>query len=187
MMKYQGSSLKGVINGGKTFLEFAVHLIEYGYFNPVVFSHDGFEFDRTKYAHVMIGFINLLSFLDTCGITLDTEVFAPDENEAVLYKSIMPNDDGPSEIIKHYVLLEIDFTDLNIQNATTPEGCKDEDFALVKIYLLLKTGAALSRRAIEVLLDKRLSDSEMITIRKRIENITGKKVIKRNDNSYEMR
>ena len=83
--------------------------------------------------------------------------------------------------------LEIDFTDLNIQNATTPEGCKDEDFALVKIYLLLKTGAALSRRAIEVLLDKRLSDSEMITIRKRIENITGKKVIKRNDNSYEMR
>lgn len=187
MKKSQNSSLGGVENkiGDKTFLEFTVHLLELEYFNPIVFSHDSFWFSRSKYAKVMIAFINLLSFLYSCGITIETEIEEPSDIEIEFYRNIMKDSDMTDGIVC-YGLVEIDFTNLNLQNAEIPDNCDEMVFNLVKIYLSLKTGAALSRKAIENILHRQIIDVEMRTIRKQIENITGRKIIKRKDNSYEM-
>jgi len=45
----------------------------------------------------------------------------------------------------------------------------------------------MNKRAIENLSKRRYTDSEMITLRKQIENISGKTLVKRKDNAYEMR
>ena len=172
--------------GSKTYLEFAVLILDSGFFNPVVYSHDSGWFDKKRYSQVVIGFINLLSFFYSCGITLDTEAYAPVDEEIELYRNIM-RDEDMSESIVCYELLESDFTGLSIQNASVPENCTEADFALVKIYLYLRTGAALSRKSVENILGDRLTDSEMIVLRKQLENITGRKLKKRKDNSYEMR
>ena len=176
----------GGLIGAKAYLEFAVHLIEIGYFNPIVFCHDNFWFDRNRHAQVMIGFINLLTFLYTCGITIDTELIEPCDCEKELYRGIMCDEDLTG-IIKCYVLSEIDFTEFSLRNASVPDGCREDDFILCKLYLQLKAGTALNRKAIERIAGRRYTDSEMITLRKQLQRITGKKIIKREDNSYEMR
>ena len=172
--------------GEKTNLEFVVHLLDIGYFNPVVFSHDGFWFDKNRYAKVVIGFMNLLTFLYSCGITIDTEVHVPTDIEAELYKGIL-REDNHTDIIKCYILTEIDFTSFNLAGAIIPDNCDEEDYSLIKLYLQLRTGAALNKKAIENTLRKKLTDAEMHTIRRQLESITGKEMVKRKDNSYEMR
>lgn len=187
-MTSRHSSLSEVKNeiGAKTYLEFAVHLLEHGYFNPIVFCHDSFWFDKSRYAQVSIGFINLLSFLYSCGVTLDTETSLPNDEEAELYRNIMRDEDLSSGIYC-YDLLEMDFTEFNLGQASVPENCDDKNFALVKVYLQMRTGAALNKKAIENITGRKFSDSEMLTLRKQLENITGRNIVKRDDNSYEMR
>ena len=172
--------------GAKQYLEFAVHILEIGYFNPVVFCHDNFWFDRIRHAQVAIGFINLISFLYSCGVTIETNMMEPSEIEAELYRRIMKDADLTGEV-RCYELLEIDFTAFSLQDSKIPENCSDEDFVLVKLYLVLRTGSALNKRAIENITNKKYTDSGMLTLRKQIESITGRKIIKRKDNSYEMR
>lgn len=172
--------------GGKHYLEFAVHILESGYFNPVVFCHDNFWFDRRRHAQVAIGFINLISFLYSCGVTVETKMMEVSEIEEELYRSIMKDGDQTRAIMCHE-LLEVDFTSFSLRDSKTPENCKDEDFTLLKLYLMLRTGSALNKKAIEAITNKKYTDSGMLTLRKQIENITGRKIIKRKDNSYEMR
>ena len=172
--------------GAKMYLEFTVHLIEYGYFNPIVFCHDKFWFDRPRYSEIMIGFFNLLSFLYSCGITVETKLLEPNDHEIVLYSQIMRDDDLSSSI-KSYVLQGLDLTGLNIQNAKAPETCRDEDFAFVEAYLLLNAGSALTKKSFDHIFGKSLTDTEALSVRKIIQNITGRKIEKRKDNSYEMR
>lgn len=187
-MTYRHSSISEIRNevGAKTYLEFTVHLLDNGYFNPVVFCHDNFWFDRKRYAQVLIGFINLLSFLYSCGITLDTEITEPADIEAELYRNIM-RDGDISEQIQCYELLETDFTGFSLEAYDIPENCEDEDFYLVRLYLQMRTGAALDKKAIEKIAKKKFTDAQMVTLRKQLEDITGRKVLKRKDNSYEMR
>ena len=173
------------VDGG-LYLEFAVHLLDLGYFNPVVFSHDKGWFNREQYAQVVIGFTNLLSFLYSCGLTIDTEVQKPDDVEAELYRAIM-RDEDLSGLIRCYILHEVDFTDLNMENASVPDSCKDADFALVRTYLLLRAGAALTRKSMESIFQKRLTDSEATTIRKQLRVISNREIRRRKDNSFEMR
>lgn len=176
---------KNVI-GEKQYLEFAVHILEIGYFNPVVFCHDNFWFDRSRHAQVAIGFINLISFLYSCGVTIETNLMEPSEIEAELYRGIMKDADL-SGIVRCYELLEMDFASFSLRDSKIPEKCTKEDFALVKLYLMLRTGSALNKKAIEAITNKKYTDSGMLTLRKQIESITGRKIIKRKDNSYEMR
>ena len=176
---------KGAI-GAKQYLEFTVHILELGYFNPVVFCHDKGWFDRTRHAQVAIGFVYLLSFFYSCGITIETKMSEPCEIESELYRGIM-RDEDLTDVIRTYELMEIDFTSFDLQDSVIPENCTDEDFALVKMYLLLRTGIAMNKRVIEKVTNKKYSDSGMMTLRKQIEGITGRKIIKRKDNSYEMR
>lgn len=187
-MTSRRSSLSGIKNAlrATTLLEFAVHLLDLGYFNPVVFSHDNLWFDRRRYSQVMIGFLNLLSFLDSCGVLVETDLLEPSEVETEVYRRIMRDEDQVI-IIRCYELHEMDFTGLNIENAVIPENCEDIDFALVKIYLLLKTGAALNKKAVEAVFNQKLTDTEMLTVRRQLAAITGRDIVKRNDNSYEMR
>lgn len=188
MKIFQNDSLSGISNkiGKKTYLEFIVHLLETDYFNPIVFCHDNYRFDRKRYAEVMIGFINLMSFLSSCGIMVETEVEELTDVETYIYRNIMGEKDS-TDMIQCYRLLEIDFTNFNMSNAKVLENCKDDDFSLVKIYLQLRAGTAMNKRAIENLSKRRYTDSEMITLRKQIENISGKTLVKRKDNAYEMR
>ncbi len=187
MMKSRHSALSGIENkiGAKSFLEFTIHLLEIGYFNPVVFCHDRLWFDKAHHAQVMIGFINLLSYLYSCGVTIETRVCEPTEIEAELYSNIM-RDENLSGSIRCYELLEMDLFGLDLQRARVPENCEEEDFAFVKLYLMLRTGAALNRKALENLFGKKFTDMEMLTLRKQFTQITGKEMIKRKDNSYEM-
>lgn len=172
--------------GAKQYLEFAVHILEIGYFNPVVFCHDNFWFDRNRHAQVAIGFINLISFLYSCGVTIETTMMEPSEIEAELYRGIMRDGDIPGTI-RCYELLEMDFTSFSLLDSEIPKNCTNEDFALVKLYLVLRSGSALNKRAIENITKKKYTDSGMLTLRKQMENITGRKIAKRKDNSYEMR
>ena len=185
-MKFRHNSSNSAALGRKDYLEFAVHLLELGYFDPVVFSHDHFWFDRNRYAQVMIGFVNLLSFFYSCGVTVDTEVLEPCELETVIYGEIM-RDGDMTDIIKCYELSEIDFTCFDLQNARVPQACRADDFDFVKIYLRLRTGAALNKRALENMLGKSLSDAEMLSFRRQLQDASGKDIVKRDDNSYEMR
>jgi hypothetical protein len=187
-MTSQRSSLTDVKNtiDEKSFLEFTVHLLEFGFFNPVVFCHDNFWFDKKKYSQTMIGFINVLSFLYSCGIIIETKIMEPVEIESDLYSKIMLDTDH-TEVIKCYELIEVDFSDMNVDAAQIPDNCKEENFILVKLYLIFRTGAALNKKAIENIFNKKLSDSEMLFIRKQLAIITGRKIIKLKDNSYEMR
>ncbi|MBQ3704573.1 MAG: hypothetical protein II885_17750 [Oscillospiraceae bacterium] len=188
MMKSQSSIIERNIDAinGKAYLEFAVHLLDQGCFSPMVFSHDNGWFDRKKYAQVVIGFTNLLLFLDSCGITIETEVIVADEMEAELYRQIM-RDEDLSGIIKSYELTNVDFTDYNMENAVIPEMCTAADFGLVKAYLQLKAGAALNRSAFEKIFDRRFTDSETMSIRKQLSTISCREIVRRHDNSYEMR
>ncbi len=187
-MKFQHSILSDIENkiSPKTYLEFAVSLLELGFFNPLVFSHENGWFDSKRYSQVVIGFINLISFLYSCGITLDTETYTPAEVESELYRNIM-RDADLSESIISYELLESDFATFDLQSAEIPDKCTEDDFVLVKIYLCLKTGAVLNRKSVEQIANRRFTDAGMLTLRKQLENITGKEISKRSDNSYEMR
>ena len=186
-MKSRHSALSEIENkiGAKSFLEFTVHLLEIGYFNPVVFFFFCLWFDKVRYAQVMLGFINLLSYLYSCGVTIETRVCEPTEMEACLYSNIM-RDEDLSDGIRCYELLEMDLLSLNLQSTGVPGNCKEEDFIFVKLYLMLRTGAALNRKAIESLLGKKMTDMEMLMLRKQFMRITGREMIKRKDNSYEM-
>ena len=188
MTTFRHNTLSEVKNdiGAKTYLEFAVHLLEQSFFNPIVFCHDRYWYDRKRYAQVMIGFINLLSFLYSCGVTIDTDLLQPSDIEAELYKHIMRDTDF-SEEIRCYKLLESDFTNFNMYDVCIPENCFEEDFILVKLYLLLRTGVALNKKSIENVVKRQCSVSEILTLRKQLENITVRKIMKRKDNSYEMR
>lgn len=172
--------------GAKQYLEFAVHILEMGYFNPIVFCHDNFWFDRNRHAQVAIGFINLLSFLYSSGVTIEISIMEPSEIEEELYRGIMKDGDLTGAV-RCYELLEMDFTLFSLQDSKIPENCTNEDFTLVKMYLVLRVGSALNKRAIENITKKKYTDSGMLTLRKQIENITGRKIVKRKDNSYEMR
>lgn len=187
-MKSQQSESRSISNkvGDKTFLEFTVHLLEYEYFNPVVFCHDGFWFNHQRYAEIMVGFFNLLSFLYSCGITIETELMEPDDIQTTLYQQIMRDSDYSAEI-NSYVLRGLDLTSMDVLNAKVPDTCKREDFAFVEAYLLLKAGSAISRQSVERIFGTKLTDAEMLIIRKRLSSITGKEIVKRKDNSYEMR
>lgn len=117
---------------------------------------------------------------------METEVEELTDVETYIYRNIMGEKDS-TDMIQCYRLLEIDFTNFNMSNAKVLENCKDDDFSLVKIYLQLRAGTAMNKRAIENLSKRRYTDSEMITLRKQIENISGKTLVKRKDNAYEMR
>ena len=119
-------------------------------------------------------------------IMVETEVEELTDVETYIYRNIMGEKDS-TDMIQCYRLLEIDFTNFNMSNAKVLENCKDDDFSLVKIYLQLRAGTAMNKRAIENLSKRRYTDSEMITLRKQIENISGKTLVKRKDNAYEMR
>ena len=134
----------------------------------------------------MISFVNLLSFLYSCGITLDTDVVEPCDLETVLYGGIM-RDGDLTDFVKCYELNEIDFTCFDLQNARVPQACHADDFDFVKIYLRLRTGAALNKRALGNMLGKSLSDAEMLSFRRQLQDASGKDIVKRDDNSYEMR
>ena len=170
-MKSRHSVLHDIENkiNAKSFLEFAVHLLESGYFNPIVFCHDRLWFDAKRYPQVMIGFINLLSYLYSCGLTIETTVSEPNDFETMLYRNIM-RDKDITDIIRSYELTDVDFLSLDLKNAKVPENCEEDDFTLVKLYLVLRSGAALNRKSIESLIGRNLTD-----------------MFKRNDNSYEMR
>ena len=163
-----------------------MHLLEDEYFNPIVFCHDSTQFDRSRYIQIVIGFINLLSFLYSCKVTVDTEIEEPGELELFLYKRIMQNEED-AKGIRYYKLQEIDFTGFDIETARVPDNCEDKDFALVKIYLSMRSGTALNKKAMERLTNRKYTDSEMLTLRKQLMIITGREIIKRKDNSYEMR
>lgn len=188
MMKSQSSATERDIDAvnGKAYLEFAVHLLDQGCFSPMVFSHDNGWFDRKKYAQVVIGFTNLLLFLDSCGITIETEVIDADEIEAELYRQIM-RDEDLTGMVKSYELRDADFTDYSMESAVIPEKCTAADFGLVKAYLQLRAGAALNRSAFEKIFDRRFTDSEAMTIRKQLSIISGREIVRRRDNSFEMR
>ena len=179
------SEIKNEI-GAKTFLEFAVHLLELEYFNPIVFCHDKEWFEKKRYAQVVIGFINLLSFLYSCRVVIETEVLDASDIDVELYKNIMRDEDLASTI-QCYELKEVDFSDFTLHDARIPENCAESDFYLVKLYLQLRSGSALSKKAIENVTGRQFSDSEMLNLRKQLENMTGRSIIKRKDNSYEMR
>lgn len=172
--------------GEKQYLEIAVHILEIGYFNPIVFCHDNFWFDRIRHAQFAIGFINIITFLYSCGVTIETNMIEPSDIEAELYRGIM-NDDDLTGMIRCYEILEMDFTSFSLQDSEVPANCTKEDFALVKLYLVFRAGSALNKKAIENITNKKYTDSGMLTLRKQMENITGRKIIKRKDNSYEMR
>ena len=76
---------------------------------------------------------------------------------------------------------------VDVMKSETPNGCIEEEFGLVKLYLLFKTGAALNKQSVERVLNHKMSDTEMKTIRNSIEKICNRKLTKRKDNSYEMR
>lgn len=92
-----------------------------------------------------------------------------------------------SDRIICFKLVRADFSDLNIADVKEPGDYDFCDFLLVKLYLIWKTGAALNKKAVEKVIQKNLRSSEMVDIRKKFESITGNKIIKRKDNSYEMR
>ena len=170
----------------KLYLEFAVHLIELGFFESIVFCHDNVWFDSKKYAQVTFGFLNLLMYLDSCGIRVETNVDEAPDTVKALYSGIMRDSDRPDMVVC-YELCDIDFTNMNTENAVIPDNCTGEDFSLVKLYLILKTGAALNKKAIENIVGRNFTDSGMLALRKRLEIITGHEIKKRDDNSYEMR
>ena len=188
MKTSQHNSLNEIKNeiGAKTFLEFAVHLLELEYFNPIVFCHDNRWFNKKRYAQIVIGFINLLSFLYSCRVMIETEVLVPSEIDVELYKKIMRDEDMASRI-QCYELREVDFSDFTLQDARIPENCDESDFYLVMLYLQFRSGSALSKKTIENVSGRHFTDSEMLILRKQLENITGRSIIKRKDNSYEMR
>lgn len=168
----------------KTYLEMAVHILDLEYFNPLVFSHDGYWFEIKKYAQISIAFLNLLVYFDSIGIRVETEQAALTEDEETLYSCII-HERGYEKNIVSYELRAIDFSEMNIATAIIPDGCSETDFSWVKIYLILKTGAALNKKAIENILGRNLTDSEMLTFKKNLEKATGRCIIKREDNSYE--
>ena len=170
----------------KLYLEFTVHLIEFGFFESIVFCHDYMWFDPKKYAHVTSGFLNLLMYLDSCGIRVETDVDEAPAMVKELYRGIMRDSDR-ADMVVCYELRNIDFTNMNTENAVIPGNCTEEDFSLVKLYLILKTGAALNKKAIENIVGRKFTDSGMLALRKRLQVITGHKIEKRDDNSYEMR
>lgn len=188
MKTSQHNSLNEIKNeiGANTFLEFAVHLLELEYFNPIVFCHDNRWFNKKRYAQIVIGFINLLSFLYSCRVMIETEVLSPSEVDVELYKKIMRDEDMASRI-QCYELREVDFSDFTLHDARIPENCDESDFYLVMLYLQFRSGSALSKKTIENVSGRHFTDSEMLILRKRLENITGRSIIKRKDNSYEMR
>lgn len=169
----------------KTYLEMAVHILDLEYFNPLVFSHDGYWFEIKKYAQVSIAFLNLLGYFDSIGVRLETEQAALTEDEETLYSCIV-HECGYEKGIVSYELQATDFSEMNIAVAIIPDGCSETDFSWVKIYLILKTGAALNKKAIENILGRTLTDSEMLNFKKNLEKATGRPIIKREDNSYEL-
>lgn len=185
MMTFPHNSIDGNSISSKTYLEFTVHLLELDYFNPVVFCHDGYGFSRKKYALVIAGFLDLLSFLDSCGITLVTNMEEANDVENEIYSHIMDVENNTDIVL--FELTEADFTNMNISSAVVPENCTEDDFSLVKLYLLLRTGTALNKRSFEVILKRELSDSDIQTIRRQLANVTCRRIEKRRDNSYEMR
>jgi len=187
-MTSRHSSLSDIKNSitAKEYLEYTVMLFEQDSFFPVVFAHDDFWFSYNRYAQVIIGFTNLLFFLDSCGITVETEIMEPSELQVEIYANVMKDVDH-SQIVKSYELRDVDCSALDFENIKIPENCQAEDFSLVKVYLILRTGAALNKAAFERIMNKKLTDSSMLTIRRTITNITGKELVKRKDNSYELR
>lgn len=182
------SSLSDITNSikPKEYLEYTVMLFEQEVFFPIAFAHDDFWFSNKRYAQVIIGFTNLIFFLDSCGITIETEIIEPSELQQEIYANVMNGIDY-SQNVKSYELHSLDCSSLNFENAVIPENCCEEDFSLVKLYLVLRTGAALNKAAFERIMNKKLTDSSTLTIRRTISGITGKKLIKRKDNSYELR
>ena len=170
----------------KLYLEFAVHLLELGFFESSVFCHDNFWFDVKKYTQVTMGFLNLLLYLDSCGMRIETSICDNSEIVKELFGNIM-RDSDKSEIVTCYELHDVDLSNLNMDKAVVPQNCIEDDFSLVRLYLTLKTGAALNKKAIENILHEELTDAKMLTLRKQLQDITGHKINKRNDNSYEMR
>lgn len=187
-MTSRHSSLSEITNRitAKEYLEYTVMLYEQESFFPIVYAHDDFWFNNERYAQVIIGFTNLLFFLNSCGILIETRISVPSDSLQTIYASIMKNADH-SATVRDYDLLNVDWSSLNIENAVIPENCREEDFSLVKLYLLLRTGAALNKVAVEKVVKKKLTDSSMLTIRRTISKITGNELVKRKDNSYELR
>ena len=170
----------------EAFLAFTVQLLEEEFFNPVVFCHDKGRFDKTQYTRVMLGWINLLQYLDACGARLVTQTVAPSEPEAEIYAQIMYGFDFSASIVC-YQLIEADFTALNTEAAQPPFGCKSSDFAPVRLYLAFRAGAALDKKAIEKIIREELSEAKMRNLRKLLEDVTGHKIRKKKDNFYVMR
>lgn len=187
-MIYQHSTShsNGYKSDAKTFLELTIHLLELKTFNPIVFCHDNCCFDKEKYHRLMLDFFKLLSFLDECGLIIETTIVELSDVEKYIYSLIM-NDIDYVGNIKVYVLNEYDYSFLNISNNTAQEGYTEDDFYLVKIYLYLKTGVAINRKIVERIVGHSLSDAQMRTVRKQLETISCHSVVKRKDNSYEMR
>lgn len=185
MMTYRRSNPNNKISA-ENLLEFSVHFLEDKYFNPIVFCHDKTWFDEQRFSQVIISFVNLLRYFDLCGITVETEIIAPTDMQKELYRHIMLGSDFSDRIIC-FKLVRADFSDLNIADVKEPGDYGFCDFLLVKLYLIWKTGAALNKKVVEKVIQKNLRSSEMVDIRKKFESITGNKIIKRKDNSYEMR
>lgn len=185
-MKSRHSSVESENSiGSRAYLEFTVHLLDMGCFNPIVFSHDNYWFDRKRYARVIAGFLKLLSFLDSCGIWIETEVHTAGNIEDIIYKHTMT--EANHIRVVSYELQEIDFSCFSLEKAQIPSGCAEDDFSLVRLYLALRTGAALNKTAIERMLKRELTDAEMLTLRRQLTTITDRRIVKRKDNSYEMR
>lgn len=184
-MTFLRNGIDGKTIGAQTYLEFSVHLLELNYFNPIVFCHDKSEFSKKRYAQVIASFLDLLSFLDSCGIILTVNLKEESDVENELFSNII--DSTNSIGIVSYELQEADFTNMNIFGATVPQHCVDDDFSLVKIYLLMRTGSSLTKRSFEQVMKRKLGDSDVQTLRKQLAAATGRIVEKRVDNSYEMR
>lgn len=170
----------------KLYLEIAVGLLESRYFEPIVFCHDDFGYNENQYREITIALFNVHMFLDACGVCVSLRV---DKSLNALEFSNNIIIDGPDDIdyACSYTVDEIDYSNMDINEAKIPSGICEQDFLLIKLYLLLKSGSAINKKTIEKLFGKKLSDSNIRTIRKQIEDISEYKIIKRKDNSYELR
>ena len=124
-------------------------------------------------------------FIDSCGIGIQTSYYEISPEVKHLYKMVNMNENARMYFF-NYCIDNIDYINFDINKCIYPDGTNEKDYKLVKLYLCLKTGAALNKKAIEHCIGETLTDAKMITLKKVFEDEINCKLNKRKDNSYEL-
>ena len=162
-----------------TILEIAHSIFSRGEFHPYTYLLKGPDSTEVDVSQVLDLFLEIVEYLERIGGYVSFRKTEYNDFEKALICPIFIEG-----LITFYLAdVKIDVSEIHL-NASSLSSEDKERFGLLNLYILLKNGAAVDRKAIEGVLGLSISHTGFETLKREFLESTGLEIKRRSDNTY---